>query len=266
MHRARHDRDVRSASPRCGRQGEPHPARGPIADEPHGIDRLARRAGRDEHFFTPQRRRLRQHPADLFDDLVRLQHPPRAVAFTGCQRAGSGPRHTIRQRVLEVSEVGLYLGMGVHPVVHGRTDEHGGPRRQQRGREQVVCTTLSRPSNQIGSGGRHTHDVGLGPELDVESGPLSGKQVGRGRAARDPLERERLDETLRAGRNNRVDDGAEPGQVSGELNGFIGGDAPGNAEDDPPSLPRPPGMKYTWGRHTRFYPSRRLRATRRNSI
>ena len=79
----------------------------------------------------------------------------------------------------------------------------------------------------------------------MESGSLRGKELGRAGAARDPLERERLDEPLRAGGKDRVDHGAEPRQVSGELNGLIGGDASGDAEDDPPSLPGAPGMKYT---------------------
>ncbi len=79
----------------------------------------------------------------------------------------------------------------------------------------------------------------------MEGGSLGGKELGRGGAARDPFERERLDEPLRAGGKDCVDCGAEPRQIPGELNGLIGGDASGDAEDDPPSLPRAPGMKYT---------------------
>ena len=52
-------------------------------------------------------------------------------------------------------------------------------------------------------------------------------------------------------RKNRVHLRAEARQVPGELNGLIGGDAPRDAEDDPPSLPWAPGMKYTSGQNTR---------------
>ena len=124
---------------------------------------------------------------------------------------------------------------------------------------------MSRPGNEVGRRGRHTDDVGLGSELDVESGSLGGKELGRGRAARDPLERERLDEPLGPAGKNRVALRAEPRQVSSELNGLIRGDASGDPEDNAASLPRASGMKYT-SYDGPLYPSRRLRPTRRNSI
>ncbi len=78
----------------------------------------------------------------------------------------------------------------------------------------------------------------------MESSSLGGEQFGRGGSARNPIERKRLDEPLGPVGKNRVHLRAETRQVPGELNGLISGDAPGDAEDDPPSLPRAPGMKY----------------------
>ena len=244
-HGSRHDLHVRSPSPRRGCQGEPHPTRGSVADEPHRVDRFAGGPCRDEHLLPPQWRRIGQRAADLLDDLVRLEHPPGAASLASSQRAGSGARYTVRQRLLQVSEVGLRLRVGIHAVVHRRTDENRSPRGQQRRGEQVVGPPMGRPGNEVGRRRRHTHDVGLGPELDVERGSLGRKQFGRRGSTRNGIERERLDEPLGPAGKNRVDLRAEPRQIPGELNGLIGGDAPGDAEDDPPSLPRASGVKYT---------------------
>ena len=81
----------------------------------------------------------------------------------------------------------------------------------------------------------------------MQSRSLGGEELGGGGSARDPLEGERLDEAPSACGENRVDFRAEPRQIPGELDGFIGCDAPGDTENDPPSLPRASGMKYTSG-------------------
>ena len=94
----------------------------------------------------------------------------------------------------EVVDVGLRLPVPEHPVVHRRAKHHGRPRREKRGREEIVGASLGGPGEEVGGGRRDTDHIRLVSEPDMECRALGGEHLSEGRPAGHALEGEGLDE------------------------------------------------------------------------
>ena len=120
-----------------------------------------------------------------------------------------------------------------HLGVHRGREEHRTSRGEQRGGQQVVGTTRDGPRQQVG-GGRGDHDeVGLLPDPDVWHLVHVIPDAGVDRVAGQRLERRGADEAQRGLGRNDTDGMARLGQLTHDRGRLVGGDATGDADDDP---------------------------------
>src|SRR5207253_1720041 len=99
------------------RERDSHLAAAVIGDEPYRIDRLARRARRDDYFLSPQCRLSFEQPSDVTHDYIGLRHPTGSTDLAHGQRTFVGLEDLITKRS-RVGHVTLRLCMGPHAVVH----------------------------------------------------------------------------------------------------------------------------------------------------
>ena len=115
---------ARAAARGLGGEREPHPAAGAVADEAHGVERLARAAGGDQHAHAVERpRRAAGDHLDRLEDRGRLGQPADAPLAPRRELARAGLDHVHAARAQRL-EVGLRRGVLVHAVVHRRRDQH----------------------------------------------------------------------------------------------------------------------------------------------
>ena len=128
-------------------------ARAAVADESHGIDRLAGTACRDEHldpgqFVRKPIRPVEQQLSERGDLLGPGSRPAPLSEPVRRPEAGSSTRAPAAQRrdVRHGGRVEPHLG------VHGGREHHRTPRGEQRGGQQVVCPTWNGARQQVGRG------------------------------------------------------------------------------------------------------------------
>ena len=173
----------------------------------------------------------------MLQDLFRLQQAPWPLPLSNSERPHRRTNKGVPQGLGEMPEVLLGLGVGVHPLVHGGTENDRRPGDQKEGGEKVIGHPLGRPGQEVGRGRSHHHHIGFHTETDVKRRPGAGEEIGMNLSARDPLEGKRLDEALGASRHNNVDPGPQSSEVPGQLNGLIRGDSAGDPQDHPAPLP-----------------------------
>ena len=111
-------------------------ARRAVADEAHGVDRLAGAAGGDEHPQTGEVVRCRATARRRPRCRLGLGQPARADVAAG-EAARRGLDH-VDAAAPEGGQVVLHRGVLPHLGVHGRADQDRRPGGEQRGGEQVV--------------------------------------------------------------------------------------------------------------------------------
>ncbi len=95
--RTRHQSHLGTSPPGSAGQGETHPTRGAVPQEPDRIQRLPGGARRD-HDLPPFPGRLpSQSPAHVLNDLIRLQHPTRPVPLSIGEGALAGSGDLVAQ-------------------------------------------------------------------------------------------------------------------------------------------------------------------------
>ena len=237
---------------RLARQREAHPARGAVADEAHGVDRLARAAGGDEHPQADEvgrgreRRRPRRAP----------RSPPAARRARAGARRPASPldasrplpgSSTTAPRPRSVATFACVAGCShMWLFIAGATSS--GQRRGERGaRQQVVGEAGGELGDGVRRGRRDDEDVRVADELEVAERVVVGRADRRGRRrargrartrredrrAGQRGERRGPDEALRGGRLDDPYGVACGGRQAHELERLVGGDPAADAEQDP---------------------------------
>jgi hypothetical protein len=201
-----------------------------IGDEPHRIDRLARRARRDEHAAPGEGVVAAfQQPPDVREDRLRLGHP------TGTAPLARGEHSVIRleQRVAERSQVrrvGARLRVRPHAIVHRRHEEHGRFGGEEARGEQVVRLPGGGARHEIRRGRRHDDGVRVAREVDVIEGATRIEQPRVHGPAGERLEGDGADELRRGARHHDVDLGARLREQPRQPRRLVARDAAGDAE------------------------------------
>ena len=233
-HRAGHQHDLGAGRTRRRGHGKSHLAAAAIADEAHGIDALARRAGRQQHAHTDQRLRhggLAQRDGTL-GQIQRLEHAALADLAAGLVTfTGSEDRDAARAQRGDVR-----LGGGVRPhlAVHGwrHGDWRGGC--ETDGGEQIARLTGGEPCDQIGRGRRNHDEIGPAREFDVAHRRLGARvpQFIADIAAGHGLEGHRRDELRGAGGHHHLHLRAALTQPAHEVRRLVRSNSRADADDD----------------------------------
>lgn len=131
-------------------------------------------------------------------------------------------------------EVGDGRGMLEHLSVHRRAKHHRGAGREINAREQIGCEAMSELREYVGGGWRDEQQVGSISELDMSGHPALAliPKIRGDRAARKHLQGHGRDELRGATRHDDLDVSPELGQRGGKVGSLVGGDGPGDPEDD----------------------------------
>ena len=212
---------VRAAAAGLFGERDPHAARRTVAEEPHGVERLARAARGDEDALPGEAPR-REQLLGAARDLVRLGHAADApLALGGLALVRPDELDAARG---EGRSVGTRRGMRPHARVHGRRDEHGAAVSEGGLGEEVVGDALRQLRKRVRRAGRDDEDVGA-RQVGVE--------IVGGRPAREGVEGLGRDEALGAGRDERDHLVARLDEQARQLAGLVRGDPAGDAEKDP---------------------------------
>ena len=129
--------------------------------------------------------------------------------------------------------------MGKHVAVHGRGHDHRAFGAEQDRQQQAVAAALHHSGEGVCSGRRHQDHIAPEAKLDVV-GPGAGiavvGQLTVDRVAAQCTEGEGGNEFPGARRHDDADLRTSLDQFTDEKSGFVGGDAPGDAQDDPSAL------------------------------
>ena len=145
-----------------------HPSRAAVREEPHRVDRLARRAGGHDDPAPGQAPRDPRGTEDGLDDPDRSRHPSRTDIAAG---------EVSRLRVdddgatpAEDSEVLLSRRMGQHPGVHRGRDDDRLPVGEGVRRESLVADPTGHLREDVGRRGGHGENLAPARQLDVVHG------------------------------------------------------------------------------------------------
>ena len=160
----RHQGHLGSASGRLRGERRTLPAAGAVAEETHGIDRLASAAGRDHHphagEVTGSQQRLRGG-----EDLLGFRHPAGTAVTTG--ELTVGRTHQVHTALPQGRDVRLCRPVPPHLGVHRRSDQHRGLGREQGGPQKIVGEPGSDLRDRVRGRRRHDHEVGRLTESHV---------------------------------------------------------------------------------------------------
>jgi hypothetical protein len=224
-----HQSHARPTAGGLRRDGEAHPARRVIAEEPHSVDRLVRGARRDHDRGAGEVARTdgRGHHRG---DLVGLGHPPHPLVARRERPLGRPDDHgtpaTQRGQML--------LGTGVvpHARVHRRGEHEWAARFEQGGGDQVVGESERELRDDVRGGRRDDRRGGFVRETDVQHGLGTLEDVGVDRAAGESCQRIRPDETGCRRRHDSLDGQTGVAQPPGQREGLVRRDAAGDGEED----------------------------------
>ncbi len=212
------ERDARAA--RRGRLGEghAHPARAAVADEAHGVDRLARAAGRDDD-VPPAR------PSSSSSAAARsaVFAAPWRVRSTSARRSAGSARRPCPASPLEASrpspgsaittptlaqqrDVRLRGRVAPHPVVHRRGDDQR-LGHERGGGEEIVGEAVREACDRVRRGGSDQHQVGAFGEGEVTDRAVRAATLGgvarvgavHGSSSKDAREHRRARQRRKAG-------------------------------------------------------------------
>ena len=161
----------------------------------------------------------------MADDLGGLDHAAGAGHARGeaaHRRAGDG--YAPRPQRCDVMLRGRVV---VHVAVHGGADDDGGAGSEHRGREGVVRQPVGDARYGVGGRGGNDHQVGALRDGHVVYTQLGARveYVGYDRAMGDAAEGERRRELGRRLGHDDIDRCAVLGQLAGEVDGLVAGDA-----------------------------------------
>ncbi len=232
----------RAPSRRFGGERDAHPAARAIADEPNRIDRLVRRAGRDQDASAVEVARTERAEHGLHD-VVRLAHAADACVAV---REGTVRRSDETDAArLERRDVGpRRLGVP-HAGVH-RGREHDGAVVFEQGRgQQVVGRAVRELRQDVRRARRDDDEVGVVREPDVQDLTRALPQGGERLPAGQRGERRGADEPGRRLGQDTGDLGLSGDERAREDRGLVGGDAPGDRRAARAARPR--GYPMTMG-------------------
>ena len=156
--------DLGPAPPRLLGERDAHPARGAVADEADGVDRLARAARGDEHAPPGERggaSSCSARAAISSGSAMRpTPHSPSAVS------PSSGPTSST-PRATQRLDVRARRRVRPHARVHRRRDEHRAAMGERRLGQQVVGEPVGELRERVRRAGRDDEQVGAG-EVRVE--------------------------------------------------------------------------------------------------
>ena len=213
-------------------------ARGPIADEADGVDLLSGAARRDEHLdagqVVGQRIRALEKQVGQRGDLFGLRQPSGAAVGPG-ESAG----RRFEDDCAATAQRGYVVdGGGVEPHlgVHRGCEQHGTSGGQQRGGQQVVGPAGHAAGKQVRGGRRDEDEVGFLPDANMRDLVDVVPDSGVDGVTRQGLEGRGADETQRGLGGNDADMMAGFGELPDHGARLVGGDASGDADDDPLAL------------------------------
>ena len=235
---ARDERDVGAALGHHAGHRVALLARAAVSDESHRVDRLAGAAGGDQHLDAGQvvRQRVAAVQQQLGErgDLLGLGQAAGAAVGAG-QAAGRGFENDCaaaaqRRDVVDGRRVKPHLG------VHRRREQHGTSRGQQRRGQQVVGTARDRAGQQVSGGRRDDDEIGFLADADVRHLVDVIPDAGVHGVSGQRLEGGGADEAQRGIGGDDADGVAGLGELTDDGGRLVGGDATGDADDDPLAL------------------------------
>ena len=146
-------------------------------------------------------------------------------------RPTAGPA-TVMPRDLSVSTLCCVAGVVVHVAVHGGADDDGRAGGEHGGGEGVVRQPLGYPRDGVGGRGGDDHDVGALRDGHVVDTQFRARveDVGDDRPVGDAAECERRREPGRGFGHDDVDHRALLGELAGEVDCLVAGDAAGDPQ------------------------------------
>ena len=186
-HGSGHQRHVGAGLARRRGHREAHLSRAAVGQIAHRIERLAGRAGGDQHIETGQQARVRRRFEEARRELVRFPHAALADLATGLV-AGGGSEHA---HAAGHQGVDVRLGrlVGPHDPVHGRRQHDRRLGGEAQRREQIVGAAARQACDEVRAGRRDQHHLRPARQLDVAHGRLGRRvpQVGARRTAGNGL-------------------------------------------------------------------------------
>ncbi len=244
---ARHQDNRRPGIARGGGNGKTHATGTAIADKAHRIDVLVGRP-RADHHRAPAKRLLAERGHQDVAQLVRFKHPPGADIAAGLVaiRRSEHAHATHAQR----AHVRLHGQVGPHLLVHRRGDIDRRRRGEDHGGKEVVGETVRKPCQGVGAGRRDQYAFGPAGQFDMAHGgfALLVPQAHPHGLPRQRLEGGGRDEMRGAFGHHHAHFRLEVAQPAHELADLVGGDAPGDANQDA-TLAKSHDETTLFGRH-----------------
>ena len=228
----RQQRDVCAAQHTGAGHGVAHLAGGVVRQVAHGVHRLLRGTGRDDDLFAFKVFRAGQLPQDVVDQHTLIGQTARADVAAG-QHTGAG-RDDREAVVFQRFEVILGDGVFEHVGVHGGRDELGAGRGQRDGGQHVVGLTVGQLGDNIGRGRGDEHQICRVGKADMGHVVLevAVKRIDLAAAAGQRLKHQRRDKLSGVFRHKNVYIRAQLDECMRHVGHFVGGNAPGDAEDN----------------------------------
>ena len=179
-----------------------------VRDVAHRIDRLVRRARRDDDALAGER---------LVSTAARAEQPSIAATISSGSAMRPMPASPLSAispafgptvatpSAMSCAEIALRRRMRPHARVHRRREQDlPVGREQHRGRE-IVGVAVRHLGHQVGGRGRDDDEIGVAREADMADVELGCRieQVGEGALARERADRQRRDELLRGAWSSR---------------------------------------------------------------
>ena len=169
----------------------------------------------------------------MLGNQVRLQHAPRTDVAAGLRALGGA-----KQRHLPFFECRNVLQIRrrcPHGLIHGWRQRNGAAGRQTKGGEQIIAVAVSKAGNKIRAGGRYHNSIAPAGQFNMPHGRLrlSIQQIQMHRLAGQRLQRQWGDKGLRSLCHDNAYIGTVILKPPHQLGTFIGGNAPGNPDDNP---------------------------------
>ena len=213
-------------------QGVAHLAGGAVGDDAHGVEGLPGAPGGDDDVAARQVAGAAQHPSDVVEERLGLDHA--AWAYEAGGQAARRGADDVRAAPLERRQVLLEGGMLVHVGVHGGGEKQRRLGGQGRGGEGVVGEAEGELGDDVGRGRGDDQQVGAGGQGDVLHGELrlEVEEVRDHGPVGDAAEGHGRDELGGAAGEDDVDVRAGLHEAAGKLGGLVAGDAAGDSQDD----------------------------------
>ena len=146
------------------RDREPHLPGRSIGDEPHRVDRLARRPGGDEHALALQRLRHERGLDGVDQRRFRSQTPLSFVSTREKSFFGIDQAHA---ELAQPRQIRLHHGIAEHVHVHRRRHDDRRARRQRDRSQQIVGEPVRELGNDVGRGRSDYQYIGRVGQPDV---------------------------------------------------------------------------------------------------